>query len=72
MQQRLVKPVCERGSNQRIIHLTPKLREYDFESQRREVEITITNGELAFIGIPTPGMISVMGRGKYEDTERTE
>jgi len=60
------------SSNQRIIHLTPKLREYDFESQRREVEITITNGELAFIGIPTPGMISVMGRGKYEDTERTE
>ena len=60
------------SSNQRIIHLTSKLREYDFESQRREVEITITNGELAFIGIPTPGMISVMGRGKYEDTERTE
>ena len=60
------------SSNQRIIHLTSKLREYDFESQRREVEITITNGELAFIGIPTPGMISAMGRGKYEDTERTE
>ena len=60
------------SSNQRIIHLTSKLKEYDFESQRREVEITITNGELAFIGIPTPGMISAMGRAEYEDTERTE
>ena len=60
------------SSNQRIIHLTPKLQEYDFESQRRKVEITITNGELAFIGIPTPGMISAVGRADYEAKERME
>jgi anaerobic ribonucleoside-triphosphate reductase activating protein len=57
------------SSNQRVIHLTSKLKGHDFESQRREVEITITNGELAFIGVPTPGILSAMERANT-DIER--
>jgi anaerobic ribonucleoside-triphosphate reductase activating protein len=59
------------SSNQRVIHLTSRLREYDFESRSREVEITITNGELAFIGIPTPDILSAMERANA-DLERME
>ena len=59
------------SSNQRVIHLTSRLREYDFELHRREVEITITNGELAFIGIPTPDILSAMERANA-DVERME
>lgn len=59
------------SSNQRVIHLTSRLQEYDFESRRREVEITITNGELAFIGIPTPDILSAMERANA-DIERME
>ena len=55
-----------RGSaNQRIIHLTSRLKEYDLNTQRRRIEVTISNGELAFIGIPTPGVkaaIDLAGR----------
>jgi anaerobic ribonucleoside-triphosphate reductase activating protein len=62
-----------RGStNQRVIHLTSKLRSYDFESQTRAVEITITDGELAFIGIPTPDVMSALKKANYAGTERTE
>lgn len=60
------------SSNQRIIHLTSRLKEHDLELQKREVEITITNGELAFIGIPTPGMVSALGRAEAMDIERME
>lgn len=60
------------SSNQRIIHLTSKLREHDFESQTRNIEITITDGELAFIGIPTPGIMSAMRRANYAGPERME
>ena len=42
------------SSNQRIIHLTSRLKNHDLESQNRRVEVRITDGELAFIGIPTP------------------
>jgi anaerobic ribonucleoside-triphosphate reductase activating protein len=50
-----------RGSaNQRIIHLSSRLRDHDLESFKRSIEIRITNGELAFVGIPTPGMTSAM------------
>jgi len=48
------------SSNQRIIHLTSRLKEYDLETSTRNVEITVTDGELAFIGIPTPGILSAM------------
>jgi anaerobic ribonucleoside-triphosphate reductase activating protein len=60
------------SSNQRIIHLTPKLKGYDLESQARKVEITITDGELGFIGIPTPEVLSAMGSATYAGIERME
>jgi anaerobic ribonucleoside-triphosphate reductase activating protein len=60
------------SSNQRVIHLTSRLKGHDLELQKRKVEITITNGELAFIGIPTPGMISALGRAESTDIERME
>ena len=59
------------SSNQRIIHLTSRLKEYDLESSTRKVEITVTDGELAFIGIPTPGILSAMTRTDV-DIERME
>jgi len=59
------------SSNQRVIHLTPRLREYDLESSTRKVEITVTDGELAFIGIPTPDILSAMKRVNVE-LERME
>jgi len=58
------------SSNQRVIHLTSKLKGHDFESHSRNIEITVTDGELAFIGIPTPGILSAMKRASYADTER--
>src|SRR5215211_6626957 len=70
--QSLNDSVGLRGSaNQRVIHLTSRLREYDFESNARKVEITVTDGELAFIGIPTPGILSAMRRPDA-DLERLE
>ena len=59
------------SSNQRIIHLTSTLRGYDLESGARKVEITVTDGELAFIGIPTPGILSAMTRSNV-DMERMD
>lgn len=60
------------SSNQRIIHLTSRLKEHNLESQKRNVELTITNGELTFIGIPTPGILSAMGRANDANLERME
>jgi anaerobic ribonucleoside-triphosphate reductase activating protein len=69
--QSLNNAVGLRGSsNQRVIHLTSRLKWHDFELQRREVEITITNGELAFIGIPTPDILSAMETTRKVDVER--
>jgi anaerobic ribonucleoside-triphosphate reductase activating protein len=59
------------SSNQRLIHLTSRLKEHDLESWQRNVEVTITNGELAFIGIPTPDMMSALQRTNA-DLERME
>ncbi len=61
--QRLADSRGLRGSgNQRIIHLTPRLREHGLETQQRKIEMTIRNGEVAFIGIPTPGVLSALTR----------
>lgn len=59
------------SSNQRIIHLTGRLKEYDLESSTRNLEVTVTDGELAFIGIPTPGILSAL-TGTHADIERTD
>lgn len=48
------------SSNQKIIHLTPRLQEYELDAQKRDVEITIKNGEIAFVGIPTPEILSAI------------
>jgi anaerobic ribonucleoside-triphosphate reductase activating protein len=60
------------SSNQRVIHLTSRLRAHDFESQARTVEITIRDGELAFVGIPTPEITSAMKRTDPSGAERME
>jgi anaerobic ribonucleoside-triphosphate reductase activating protein len=60
------------SSNQRIIHLTPRLKGHNLESQTRRVEITIADGELEFIGIPTPEILSAMGSATYTSIERME
>jgi anaerobic ribonucleoside-triphosphate reductase activating protein len=58
------------SSNQRIIHLTSRLKEYGLESQARKVEITIRDGELGLIGIPTPAMLSALRTSPYGGMER--
>lgn len=60
------------SSNQRIIHITPRLASHDFESSQRKMEMTITNGELAFIGIPTPGMLAAVEKATGSVSERSE
>ena len=59
------------SSNQRVIHLTSRLKDYDLESSTRKVEIHVSDGELAFIGIPTPGILSAIGNVNM-DLERME
>lgn len=58
------------SSNQRILYLTPRLRNENLESQNRRIEVSISEGELAFIGIPTPEMRTVMDRAIHEAAER--
>ena len=60
------------SSNQRIIHLTSRLRLYDLEDQKRKIEVTIRDGEMAFVGIPTPGIKSVMDRAYKSEFERMD
>lgn len=59
------------SSNQRVIHLTSRLKEHDLETITRKIEITVTDGELAFIGIPTPGILSAI-RSANMEMERME
>ena len=60
------------SSNQKVIHLTSRLKGYDFETNPRKVEITITNGELGFIGIPTPDIASALKQIPFGSVERSE
>ncbi len=47
-----------RGSaNQRTIHLTDRLKDYDFEHQIRQVEIQISSGDVLFVGVPPVGVL---------------
>lgn len=58
------------SSNQRVIHLTDRLKSYDLEMQQRRVEITITGGEISFIGIPTPAVKTALDRTVQAFSER--
>jgi anaerobic ribonucleoside-triphosphate reductase activating protein len=58
------------SSNQRILHLTSRLKEYDLENQKRKVEVTIADGELAFVGIPTPAIKTALDRARLSEMER--
>lgn len=50
-----------RGSkNQRVIYLTDRLQGYQLENQIRKVEFKIDDGSLTMVGIPTPGIASVL------------
>jgi anaerobic ribonucleoside-triphosphate reductase activating protein len=70
--QSLHESVGLRGSsNQRVIHLTSRLKEYDLEACTRKVEINVTDGELSFIGIPTSSILSAM-KSTASDMERME
>jgi anaerobic ribonucleoside-triphosphate reductase activating protein len=60
------------SSNQRVMHLTRRLKAHDLETQARNIEIIISDGEFAFIGIPTPNMLSAMSGASHADIERTE
>jgi anaerobic ribonucleoside-triphosphate reductase activating protein len=57
------------SSNQRVIHLTSRLKDHDFESETRTIEIRVRDGELEFIGIPTPGILAAMQMANV-DVER--
>jgi anaerobic ribonucleoside-triphosphate reductase activating protein len=62
-----------RGSaNQRIINLTQRLEMYDLDTQKRKVEVTISDGELAYVGIPTPGIKSAIDQARIAATERMD
>ena len=45
------------SSNQTIHHLTDRLRFFDFESQPRNAEIYIRDGEMLFVGVPPKGVV---------------
>jgi anaerobic ribonucleoside-triphosphate reductase activating protein len=59
------------SSNQRVIHLTSKLRTHELESDSRRVEMRITNGELVLIGIPTPAIASAIATASSTALGRT-
>jgi anaerobic ribonucleoside-triphosphate reductase activating protein len=46
------------SSNQKIHHLTDRLKDYDFENQPRNAEIYIRDGEMLFVGVPPRDMVT--------------
>ncbi len=44
------------SSNQHIIHLSDRLKAYDFETLNRKVEIVVSDGEMFMIGLPDTPM----------------
>ncbi len=44
------------SSNQRIHHLSLRLKDYDFETAARQVEMQIDEGHILMVGIPLVGM----------------
>jgi len=45
------------SSNQVIHHLTDRLKDYNFETQPRQAEIRISDGDMLFVGVPPQGII---------------
>jgi anaerobic ribonucleoside-triphosphate reductase activating protein len=58
------------SSNQRVIHLTDRLIDHNFESHKRTFTITIVDGELSFVGVPTPDVFSAIQRVSHVGKER--
>ena len=58
------------SSNQQVIHLTNRLIQHDFESQQRMVQLTIIDGELSLVGVPTSDIVSAMKRVSHHGQER--
>jgi anaerobic ribonucleoside-triphosphate reductase activating protein len=61
------------SSNQKIHHLTDRLKNYDFENQPRNAEIYIRDGEMLFVGVPPRDMVthvahdlSVFNKSRYK------
>jgi anaerobic ribonucleoside-triphosphate reductase activating protein len=59
------------SSNQRVIQLTSRLKVDNLDSQSRNFEIKIADGELAFVGIPTPGMMDALNYISLAGSERS-
>jgi anaerobic ribonucleoside-triphosphate reductase activating protein len=50
-----------RGSaNQQFHHLTDRLRDVNFEHLPRNLEISIRDGQIVFVGIPSPHMVQTI------------
>jgi len=53
-----------RGStNQRFIHLTDRLKDYDFENLPRKVEVHLSDGEAFLVGVPDSKVLDAFQRG---------
>ena len=50
------------SSNQNIHHLTDRLLGYDFESQQRNTEVVIRDGEILIVGVPPKNFIRKINR----------
>jgi len=48
------------SSNQRILHLTDRLKEHPLEEGSRQIEMIIEDGALTFVGIPSPRMATAL------------
>lgn len=50
------------SSNQRINHLTGRLRGYDFENGPRAAELHFSDSEVQLVGVPAPGLLEALAR----------
>jgi anaerobic ribonucleoside-triphosphate reductase activating protein len=44
------------SSNQRIHHLSLQLKDYDFETSPRQIEMQVDEGQILMVGVPPAGM----------------
>lgn len=50
------------SSNQRIHHLTGRLRGYDFENGPRAAELHFSDSDVRLVGVPAPGLLEALAR----------